>query len=321
MPCPVCAKSRGGGSAPPVPPAAPAYANPGGTGDRLTRISFSCAGFTGGPFAGQYLLDGSSGGWWMSAATSGCSLTFDLGYRHVIDEAKFYQSGSETHGTWKWQASNDATAWTDIGAAFTLGGATVQTHTALNANATAYRFYRLQGVSGTPNNGPNINEMEFRIGGAADVPRPAATVWETGNRTASITITSSGVSVIGAISAWVDGNTGAGWWTNSTTVAGAWIRFDFGSPRIVDACRWWKESSAVWGTWQWQGSNNGSSWTDIGPSYTPGTGNGNYDHVYPGTRLDLSLASNRTAYRYYRLLGVSGSFQAHNMYEMEFRLL
>ena len=65
--------------------------------------------------------------WWNSG--SGATLTFDLGTAKVIKQARWKQSNSSTHGTFKWQGSNDDTTYTDIGGTFTLGGATVQIHT------------------------------------------------------------------------------------------------------------------------------------------------------------------------------------------------
>jgi hypothetical protein len=36
----------------------------------------------------------------------------------MVDEAKWYQSDTNGHGTWKWQGSNDNSVWTDVGGHF-----------------------------------------------------------------------------------------------------------------------------------------------------------------------------------------------------------
>ena len=108
---------------------------------------------------------------------------YDFATPTIVDEAKWYQmSGThsspgctDTHGTWKWQGSNDASAWTDIGNSFTLGGSTLavtnsgpggyyqatQVHTELNGNTTAYRYYQLVHVSGAVSSNPYLIEIEF----------------------------------------------------------------------------------------------------------------------------------------------------------------
>jgi hypothetical protein len=69
---------------------------------------------------------------------------------------------ADSHGTWKWQGSNDDSSYTDIGSSFTLGGSTTQTQTELNGNVTAYRYYKLLGVSGTCTDTPYLEEIEFK---------------------------------------------------------------------------------------------------------------------------------------------------------------
>ena len=87
---------------------------------------------------------------------------FGSGSSQIVTEAKWYQQGSQTHGVWQWQGSNDATTWTNIGAAFTWGGAIISTQTTLSANTTGYRYYQLLGVSGTTSGAPYIYEIEFK---------------------------------------------------------------------------------------------------------------------------------------------------------------
>lgn len=160
---------------------ATSYSNYGGTGDRRSFITVSIAGITLGgssPVASQ-LIDGTTAltlYFASNGAAAGCTILFTMpayGAAAVIDEAKWYQNVASAHGTWKWQGSNDNTAWTDIGSSFTLGGATpVQTQTTLNGNTTGYRYYRMLGLSGVTSDGTNVQEIEFKISGLS-APAPA----------------------------------------------------------------------------------------------------------------------------------------------------
>jgi len=85
--------------------------------------------------------------------------------KKLITEARFWTYADDAHGTWKWQGSDDATIWTDIGASFPLNGTDgaageVGKLTTLNGNSTAYTYYQILGVSGSV--GSNwISNMEF----------------------------------------------------------------------------------------------------------------------------------------------------------------
>ena len=84
------------------------------------------------------------------------------GNSRLITEAKFYQpGGTSSHGVWKWQGSNNASSWTDIGSSFTLGGAATSTLTELSGNAGVYRYYQMYGVSSNTGNSW-WGEIEFK---------------------------------------------------------------------------------------------------------------------------------------------------------------
>jgi len=82
----------------------------------------------------------------------------------IIVGAKWYQSTGSEQGVWKWQGSDDASSWTDIGDNFTLGPAEsgLQTQTTMSANTTSYRYYQLEGVSGSVNSVAYWLEIEFK---------------------------------------------------------------------------------------------------------------------------------------------------------------
>jgi hypothetical protein len=94
--------------------------------------------------------------------------------------------------------------------------------------------------------------------------------------------------------------------------ASSWLRFDFGVPRIVDEAIHYQSMTSSHGTWKWQGSADASVWTDIGGSFILG---GNTVNVF------LSLNGNVTPYRYYRIVGVSGTMTGGvNQFEFDFRI-
>lgn len=90
-----------------------------------------------------------------------------VGIEKTFVEAKFHQSATTSHGVWQWYGSHDDITYTAIGSSFTLGGSTLQIQTTLSGNTTAYRYYRLTGVSGNTSATPYIREFEFKVAGVA----------------------------------------------------------------------------------------------------------------------------------------------------------
>ena len=152
-----------------------AYTNFNGSGSRASSITTSQ---TIGGFGGSMdlMLNGvTSQTNGMNFATpetvSGKYMKWDFGYAVIIDEAKWYQNGAagDDLGTWKWQGSNDDSAWTDIGSSFVLANSlSEQSQTELNGNTTEYRYYRLLGVSGSTEGSYWHEEIEFQISGGND---------------------------------------------------------------------------------------------------------------------------------------------------------
>ena len=144
------------------------YSNPGGIGDRQAIIvATSNAFYPGYPIT--RMINGYTGSTatqasWGGQACSGLWMKFDFGTGKVINEAKWYQSSIGSQGVWKWQGSNDDSSYTDIGTSFTLGiDSQPQIITALSANTTTYRYYKLQGVSGSTTSNYWLGEIEFKI--------------------------------------------------------------------------------------------------------------------------------------------------------------
>ena len=151
-------------------PCTPSYANTGGTGDRRSIITITASG-ANVPTSGNWINgDNSSNGQFFfgdAALTGSQWLQFDFGSGNtvLITEAKYYQQNTTAEGTWKWQGSNDASSWTDLGGTFALGGVATETITSLSGNTTKYRYYRMLGLSGSTSSNPWVYEMEFKICG------------------------------------------------------------------------------------------------------------------------------------------------------------
>ena len=153
----------------------------------------------------------------------------------------------------------------------------------------------------------------------------AGAVYETGNRSSSITVTysgatysagtPSGVGGDGLVSGTKTGTAANGfYWTNHTP-SSAYMRFEFSSSKTITEVKYYSDgtggSGGAWGVWKWQGSNDASDWTDIGSSFNLG-GETPY-------QTQTSMSANTTAYTYYQLTWVSGSLSAASWHtEIEF---
>jgi len=291
---------------------AQSYANPGGTGDRIKKIdvtgdvAFNAVG--GSPY---FLLNGGFGNdTFFLNGQSGRVLTFDFREPRVIDEAKWYQDSTGSHGTWRWRGSNDGSTWTNIGGTFTLGGVATQTQTSLNGNTTAYRFYQLQQTAGTTSNGPYTREIEFRIDDATQAP---AGYWlgalGSGDRTASISISSTATLAFGTLNNLVDNDlsadsNGSVSWSNGQS--SRTLTFDFGTAKNIVGATLSQNVTGTHGTWIWEASTDNSNWTSIGAGFTLGVASGSgYGRLTQNQ--DAQLAGNLFAYRYYRLRQTAGT--------------
>lgn len=282
-------------------------------------------------------MESSSGGgtWWNGQANSGTSVTWDFGANRVVDEAVWHQDNGTTHGTWKWQGSLDDSSYTDIGTSFTLGG-TAQTQTQLNGNATAYRYYRLLGVSGSASSSPFLTGVTFRIDDIVSTTPDYGNTEGAGDRTATMTVTQSQTSGHGNLlfgragtadpimSLFVDNlnrvdGSGTGALeakVGSEAVSGKWILFQFSAARVIDELRWFQDALDTNGTWKLQGSNDAITFVDVG---TSGTLGGGFDSAY-GYSTFTGPSGNTTPYVYYRLLGVSGNISTNPFFfEVAFR--
>lgn len=301
-----------GGGGPPPPPPGQSYSNYEGSGSRRAPV---LATTTATSAAGDvtYLLDGTGGNTWQwNNGQSGLTVTFDLEAstedttHRVIDEATWLQSTTDVHGTWQWAGSNDNVTYTNIGSTFTLGGSTSQVLTTLHGNATAYRYYQLQQTGGTTSGTPFLQSLTFRIDAALTLGYFGT--YGVGNRTSAITVTSTAVAS-GSPSQLLDGSFGQSYyWVGGQT--GLVVHFDFGTGVIVNEAFWYQSAAIAEGTWQWQGSNDDSTWTNIGSTFTLGGA---------VMQRHTQLNGNTTSYRYYRMEQTGGTTSnASFLLEIEF---
>jgi len=141
-----------------------------------------------------------------------------------------------------------------------------------------------------------------------------------GDRTASITVSiTSGLMVAGTTSNLVDGafanNATDSIAFGAVSVTDKSITFDFGvyAEKIITEATWKQGTTASHGTWKWQVSADNSTWLDAnGSSFTLGGAT---------TQVQTVLTTVTKGYRYYRLLGISGTASGSPyIQEVEFKI-
>jgi F5/8 type C domain-containing protein len=323
---------------------ATSYANNSGTGDRRPEINIttdlqSSAGDLGGGvnFSSDdmtVLLDGTtnSGGREMGNANNGADrkLVFDWGVgaetNIVIDEIKIYCQNSTSFGNWTIDGSDDNSSWTNLKASFAL--ALTAAGAAFSfTNTTGYRYYRIHTTSMANAGGGSgfWYEVEFKVDDLSQSTRPS---WYNaggkGARSAFITTSTSGLSISSGVAAnLVDGS-----YTDNSSHAlalsggdnAAQIQFDFGSGASVTINQVSLKSVNTpgnsHGTWKLRGSNNGSTWTDIGSTFALMLVVGTSSITY-----SRHIVANTTGYRYYRLEQTAGSTSNNpDILEIEFKI-
>ena len=142
------------------------------TGNRTSTYTITMPDITvvGGSVSnlvdGDYSTGNSSTSFYWSPGTNAGNdrINFDLGSGNskVYVGARWNQDSTDTHGTWKWQGSNDNANFTDLSSNFTLGGST-SFQEQLWSNTNAFRYIHLRAVSGSRSNGSWNQEAEFKV--------------------------------------------------------------------------------------------------------------------------------------------------------------
>jgi hypothetical protein len=235
---------------------------------------------------------------------------FDFGVTSaaVITESKVTFDNTASHGVWRWQASAAGASWSNVGSTFTLGGAAEQT-ISLTTNFSPFRYWRLVGVSGTVATG-TIREVEWKTDYQLEQTLAGYNNhFGSGDRQSKITITSNLTFSSGNAAKLIDGLWSTDASISAQDVSGKYIALSLGHTVTVRQFKFFQSSSASHGTWRFQGSMNGSDWTDIGSTFTLGG-------ATTQTQTALSVAT--IGYKHYRLLGVSGTATAGvSLYEID----
>ncbi|MDP2358549.1 MAG: LamG-like jellyroll fold domain-containing protein [Beijerinckiaceae bacterium] len=234
--------------------------------------------------------------WYFLGGQTSVFLRFPFVNKVLITEARMIQGNTSTHGTWKWQGSNDGVNYTDIGGTFTLGGATTQLQTTQNGNTTYYNTYRLLQVGGTTSGSPYVHEFDFKLlieAGPASFDGGGA--FAKGNRSGTIGIAITGFSFLSNnLNAFIDGAFVNNYYTTGGATT-AHITFDFGSPVNIRGAQLIRSNSTASGDWKLQGSTDGTTFVDLSDAVT-------MNSIY--TKW---FAYHNSAYRYYRLRLTSGT--------------
>jgi len=269
------------------------------TGNRTALITITSTNITVNGGASK-LINGSYSNevdWTPGITNAELKLDFGVGATVICDGFGWRQDAGVSQGTWVFEGSNDDATYTQFGSSFLLLQTTVNQVFHSFTNYNPYRYYKLRQVGGVTSNAPYIIEWEHRISSATT----ARDACESGDRTATITVTTNATLAAGSISNLIDGGYDTSVadcvvFTNGQTLRE--IKFDLGSgvtKRITDFI-WVQTGAASHGTWVMEGSNNDAAYTQLGASFTLG-----------GVSLDKHNLSNSTAYRYYRLRQTAGT--------------
>lgn len=148
---------------------------------------------------------------------------------------------------------------------------------------------------------------------AAGPPVPSyANPGGSGDRSGLITISQSTSGIVGGAGILINGNTagneGYFAWAHG---AGYWIKFDFGSAKVIDELKWYQSHLYEHGVWNLQGSNDDSSWTDTN-NFTLGS---------LSTTTSTHAITGFSGFRYARLIIKSGNAsQGPYIIEAEFQI-
>jgi hypothetical protein len=137
-----------------------------------------------------------------------------------------------------------------------------------------------------------------------------------GDRTATITVTTNlSVGGSGTVESLVNGTESSDnvFYFNAQSVTSSlYIKFNLGAQYLITEALHFQSTTDTHGVWQWQGSNDDSSYTNIGGTFTMGGAI---------SQAQTSLNGNTTQYQYYRLQGVSGTTSSSPwIYEYEFKI-
>jgi hypothetical protein len=150
------------------------------------------------------------------------------------------------------------------------------------------------------------NQVAYVAGTSATAGDYTGT-YSAGNRSSIIAVTTNVIIQGNVITNLVLGGyqSNSFYFGNDTIGSSEYIRFALSAGQIITEFRWYNDETddAEQGTWQWQGSNNGSSWTNIGSTFA-------IDNRTMGGlayQTVTTMSGNTTSYTWYQMKGVSGN--------------
>lgn len=251
-------------------------------------------------FDGSNTTDFNSG-----AGNPTCWLSLDYGSGNgkVITAYMIRSSSGNNYfpNTWTFEGSNDNSTWTVLDTrlgqtGWSSGG---EPRYFIINNTTNYRYYRVN-VSASTGNAVGISTIQMWTGSTGIFPSKVNTTM-TSAATGSATVTDTqhvDTSHLG----WnaFDVSITEGWVTSSGTTTGT-LTYDFGAgnARSLDGYSIQGRTDGVNnntepGTWTFDGSNNGSTWTTLDTQTTVPAWS-------LGERRVYTLSTSSGAYRYYRI--------------------
>ena len=308
---------------------------------KLTRVGSTIKYFiddvlyttlTGQTTADMYLCIGGGGGasvaytnlgWSAPAETTNATGTL------VSDTQTAASSTTEVSGVFLYtDADGTNTIGTDLKIYFTANNGTNWTEAVSYGTATTFSGSIKQVKCGktTVTAGTQIamkavwaNQLAYSAGTSANAGDYTGT-YSAGNRSSIIAVTTNVVIQGNVITNLVLGGyqSNSFYFGNDTIGSSEYIRFALSAGQVINEFRWYNDRTVdpEQGTWQWQGSNNGSSWTNIGSTFAIDNrtmGGNAYQTV-------TTMSGNTTSYTWYQMKGVSGTVTtASNHGEITFK--
>jgi hypothetical protein len=236
----------------------------------------------------------------VSPGQSAKEIKFDFGIPKKITGFARYYSSSADSSSWKLTASADDTTYVDITNSVAPTGVVAKINST-GTNDGFYRYYKLVQTAGTTSNSPWYREVEFRIvddgtaDNVAEIAPAYANFLGNGDR--------QGYIIIAGTTSWSSGTLAL---INGSTAdtsffvfgqSGTYVEFDFGTDCLITELTWEQSNSTSHGTWKWQ-YFNGSTWVDVGSSFTLGGST---------SQVITAMSAMTTFHSRYRLQQVSGT--------------
>jgi hypothetical protein len=143
----------------PVTTPAPSYGGPYGYGYRQDIVIATDIGVQPGTAKNMLADAPNNGGWFTNNANNTLQYQFPEAVR--MTAFKIWQSGTNVHGFWFIESSNDGTNWTQLSRQ-EIGGALIKEYTFTNANAYIYYRIRHDDTTTYGHNGPFQQWIAFK---------------------------------------------------------------------------------------------------------------------------------------------------------------